>query len=320
MSSHGHLWTFIPFARHLLRPDAPPPSQLWTAPVPDSRHGKVLLTGRLSEPEAARAIVIIVHGLGGNGESYYAVAAAHAAERAGLSSLRLNLRGADELGEDFYHAGLTSDLAAAIASPTLSRYDDIYLLGYSLGGHMALRYLSEDPDPRIRAAAAVCSPIDLEASAQAIDQPARAVYRHNVLRALKRIYRQVASRKEVPVSVGEAMAISTIHQWDELVVAPRHGFDSARDYWEKMSVWSRLTHIKTPTLFVAAEYDPMVLIDTVRPRIPQTDNLTTVITARGGHVGFPPDLDLGVGATGSIADQALHWMMAAEPGSRRLAL
>ena len=59
-------------------------------------------------------IVIIVHGLGGSATSYYARKAAVAAAEAGLDSLRLNLRGADRGGGDYYHAGLIEDLAAAI--------------------------------------------------------------------------------------------------------------------------------------------------------------------------------------------------------------
>lgn len=63
--------------------------------------------------------------------------AARVAEAAGLDSLRLNLRGADRMGEDGYHAGLTADLAAALASPELADYRSVGVLGFSLGGHPA---------------------------------------------------------------------------------------------------------------------------------------------------------------------------------------
>ena len=76
--------------------------------------------GLYAAGKAELPALLIVHGLGGSAKSPYTAKAAHAAAAAGLSSLRLNLRGADLLGEDYYHAGMTADLAAAIASPELA--------------------------------------------------------------------------------------------------------------------------------------------------------------------------------------------------------
>src|SRR5699024_5863954 len=120
---------------------------------------------------------------------------------AGLSCLRVSLRGCDRSGEDFYHAGLTADLHAALASPELRPYRRLYLLGYSLGGHMALRLATEEADPRLAAAAALCAPLDLARSQQEIDAPRRAIYRRYLLENLKRIYAAVAARRPVPYPV-----------------------------------------------------------------------------------------------------------------------
>ena len=107
-----------------------------------------------------------------------------AAERAGMSCILLNVRGADRSGEDISHAGLTEDLQAVFQSPLLAAYRRIYLLGYSLGGHLALRYATEAPDPRLRGVVAVSSPLDLDAAAQAFDRSRWSVYRHHVLAIL----------------------------------------------------------------------------------------------------------------------------------------
>ena len=227
-----------------------------------------------------------------------------------MDSLRLNLRGADRSGADYYHAGLTDDLDAALRSPALAGYDTILLLAYSLGGNMMLRYLADRPTPRVRAAAAVCSPIDLKPGARAIDQPQGLFYRRHILRALKDIYRNVAERREVPLSIAAADRIDTIEQWDERVIAPRHGFAGAEDYWAKTSACHVLGDIETPTLFIAAEHDPMVPIDTVRPWLQNATRLRRIVTPRGGHVGFPQKMDLGLGSGGTVEDQILRWMLA----------
>ncbi len=305
----GHFWTLGPFLRHNLLPPRVPAWEHWKTSVDDGVVGTLQLSGRLAQGDSSDAIVVIIHGLGGSATSYYAKKAAAAAARAGIDSLRLNLRGADRSGADYYHAGLTDDLDATLRSKALGGYERILLLGYSLGGNMMLRYLADEPDHRVRAAAAICTPIDLKESARAIDQPRGAFYRRHVLRALKDIYQSVAARREVPVPVPEAMRIDTIERWDDDVIAPRHGFAGAEDYWQKTSACNVLDEIRTPTLFVAAERDPMVLIDTVRPWLHNATTLRRIVTNQGGHVGFPGNVDLGLGKPGSVEDQVIEWML-----------
>ncbi|MDH3202958.1 MAG: alpha/beta fold hydrolase [Myxococcales bacterium] len=310
MSLRGHFWTLAPFLRHTLVPPRAPQSTEWVTRLEDGVIGTLSLNGRLSQTGASDTLIVIVHGLGGSATSYYAVRAAQAAARTGLDSLRLNLRGADRRGEDFYHAGLIADLEATLRSKALHAYQRILLLGYSLGGNLVLRYLAHDPDPRVRAAAVVCAPIDLEKGARAIDKPHRAFYRLHMLRGLKEIYREVAARRDVPLPVGKAMRIDTLEQWDEEVISPRHGFGGAEDYWAKTSACTVLGDIETPTLFVAAEQDPMVLIEAVRPWLAGAKTFRRVITNRGGHVGFPERVDLGIGTSGTVDEQIIRWMLA----------
>lgn len=309
MSWKGHFWTLGPYLKHNLLPPRVPDWEPWETSLEDGVVGTLRLSGRITKDAQADTIVVIVHGLGGSATSYYARKAALAAATAGIDSLRLNLRGADRSGADYYHAGLTEDLDAALRSKALGGYEHLLLLGYSLGGNMMLQYLAGDPDPRVSAAAAICSPIDLKASARLIDQPRGALYRRHVLRALKDIYRNVASRREVPLPVHEAARIDTIELWDERVIAPRHGFAGAEDYWAQTSACRVLDQIRVPTLFVAAERDPMVLIDTVRPWLENAKTLRRIVTSHGGHVGFPQRVDLGVGSHGSVEDQILSWLL-----------
>lgn len=310
MSWQGHFWTLGPYLRHSLLPPRVPKWRPWDTSLNDGVVGRLQLSGRLSRGSGSSTIVVIVHGLGGSATSYYARNAARAAARAGIDSLRLNLRGADRSGTDYYHAGLTQDLEVTLASSALQGYDRILLLAYSLGGNMVLRYLAGNPDPRVAAAAAICAPIDLEKSARAIDKPPGAFYRRHVLKALKEIYRHVAVRRPVPLPLSEALRIDTIEQWDEQIIAPRHGFAGASDYWARTSACKVLPEIETPTLFVASEHDPMVLIDTVRPWLHNATRLRRIVTSRGGHVGFPQKVDLGLGSGGTVEDQIIQWMLA----------
>ena len=316
MSLAGHLWTITPNLRHRLAPVQPPPGEPWSTEMRDPVMGMIRLTGSLRTPPGARVLLVIVHGLSGSERSHYVARAAWAAERAGLACLRLNLRGADGRGEDLYHAGLTADLHGALASPRLARFTAIYILGYSLGGHLALRYGTEAVDPRVRRIGAICPPLDLEPCIIAIDGPELFLYRANILRCLSAQYATVASRRNLPVTAADARAIGSMREWDTRILAPRHGFASAEDYYEKASVGPRLHLLRVPAVLVAAEHDPMVPAWSLRAWLAAAPPLLTVHwVGRGGHVGFPPDLDLGYVAALGLEPQALSWLLNGEERS-----
>ncbi|MEO0321947.1 MAG: alpha/beta fold hydrolase [Myxococcota bacterium] len=310
---HGHRWTLGPYLAARVTPPVAPPSRLFRTVVHDAQLGSLPLTGRLSEAPRGgdgRTLVLVVHGLGGSERSYYALRAAQAAARAGWASLRMNHRGADRRGADVYHAGLTDDLRAVLATPSLARFERIVLLGFSMGGHVSFRLLAErNLDPRVQALGAICAPVDLRAGADEIDQPKGAFYRSNVLAGLREILGAVATRSDhLPIGPREARRITTLRGWDDQVVAPRFGFRDANDYYGRMAAGPVLDRIRRPTLAVIAERDPMVFTHVVRPWFDAAPNVRTVYTDRGGHVGFPPDLDLGLGAEGPVEDQVLHWL------------
>ncbi|MFL6234046.1 MAG: YheT family hydrolase [Thermoanaerobaculia bacterium] len=293
MSFRGHLWTVAPLVRHSLRRTRFPASQPWETALKDPKVGTVRLSGWLRESPGSGEILVLVHGLGGGTESRYLAGGVAAAEAVGISSLRINLRGSDRRGEDFYHAGLTADLHAALASGELGRYERIYVLGYSLGGHLTLRLGAEAGDPRLAAVAAICAPLDLALSQRELDSPLRWPYRRYLLRGLLDIYAAVAVRHPVPLPVGQARRIRTLREWDDRVVAPRYGFADAADYYARESVAPRLPGLRVPALLLASEADPMVPAHTVRAALTRpAPRLEVRWVAGGGHDSFPRALEV----------------------------
>lgn len=311
MTLRGHFWTVAPHIVQRLRRDAGPEARSWTTTLEDPTVGQVRLSGLLHEPAGARVLLVVVHGLGGSASSRYAVRAARAAEAAALPCLRLSLRGADGSGEDFYNAGLIEDLRAAVESAEARRYESLLILGYSLGGHLALRYAVEQPDPRVRAVAAVCAPLDLNLSQRAIDRPGLALYRHYLLANLRRLIAAVDARRPLPVPLSVLRTVRTLREWDRQTVVPRFGFASPEDYYARMSVGPHLARLRMPALLVATEADPMVPPATLRPSLAADHaNLTVQWVSRGGHIGFATALDLGFAAARGLERQVLAWLQA----------
>ncbi len=277
--------------------------------MPDQRWGTVRVTGYFRPARQRDEAVVVVHGLGGSSESHYMPRAAAALAAHDYGYLLLEMRGSDLRGEDIYHAGLTADLEAALASDELAPYRRIHLLGYSLGGHVALRYASQSPAARVASVTAVCSPLDLAAAQQAFDRPGRWLYRQYILTRLRRIYRSVAERRELETPLAEVLAAKTIREWDRLTVVPRFGFESPEDYYRQMSVASRLHALTIPSLLVASDRDPMVppeALDSVLEG--ELGRLEVRRVPTGGHVAFPEDLDLGFGGRRGLEGQILRWI------------
>lgn len=310
---HGHLWTVAP---HLLaqararlgalRVDGERP---FATTVHDPEVGPVRLSGSVRAGDTDTAVVL-VHGLGGHHDSAYVSYAARAVAARGWGYLRLSLRGADGSGEDLYHAGLAADVAAAVASPELAAYRRLFVLGFSLGGHLTLRYALDPGDARVRAVAALCAPLDLSAACDGIDRPTAWPYRRHVLMGLRAMYGELERRGRAPVPRSALAGVKTVRAWDDAVVAPRHGFASAADYYARVSVAPHLARLAVPALYVGADEDPMVLPAKVRPALEAAagaPNLEVRWTRRGGHVWFPADADLGLPGRG-IFDQVLGWL------------
>ncbi len=309
MPLSGHLRTLNGYLRRTLRASRAPISRPWSSVLIDPDLGEIRLTGLLSEPPEAQALVVVVHGLGGCCDSPYVIAAATQVVASGLSCLRLNLRGADRTGEDIYHAGLTADLEATLASSEVLAYDRTAVMGFSLGGHVTLRFAVDHPPTRLRAAVAICPPVDLAAAALTIDSWTRWIYRRYLLARLLEIYTEVAARRPLARTVAEVREARTFVEFDSLVIAPRYGFADAWDYYRTVSVGSDLARLETPTLLLAAEEDPMVPAASLKKAVRKSsDSLRCHWSKKGGHLSFPRDLDLGIAADLGPYPQIMGWL------------
>ena len=299
----------MPNVWHDLTKRQAPRGEPWSTTLQDGHAGRVSLHGELRrEPgPTCRRCLLSVHGPVRSFDRPYCVRAAHAAQRPGWSCLRFGLRGTDRQGDDFYHGGLWADVHAAVSSEALADFEALYVLGYSLGGHVTLRYAIEGPAARVRAVAAVCAPLDLSLSSQHIDAPGCYVYRRHVLSGLNEIYAAVAGQRSVPTPLPNVLRAQSLRTWDSLTVVPRFGFENVADYYGSMSVGPSLARLQVPSLLVQSTFDPMVPPWTYERYL--TAPLPRLEVRRypaGGHVAFPPVLDPG-GRSAQLEALILEW-------------
>ena len=126
------------------------------------------------------------------------------------------------------------------------------------------------------------------------------------------MYHAMAARRPVPLPVSEANRIISIRDWDNRIVAPRHGFRDAEHYYREANVAQHLHRIETRTLMVVAQHDPMVPYRTLLPHLDRASPATTLkLLSCGGHVGFPKSTDLGQRGALGLLPQVLAWFRTA---------
>ena len=249
------------------------------------------LAARAFEPEEPRdgvPLVLVIHGLGGDETSAYIQVTTTRLLSVGYPVMQLNLRGAGpsrSYCRGQYHAGRTADLRDALAAlPAAMTRNGVVVVGYSLGGNVTLKYAAEYGG--LRGAVSISAPIDLAASSRRFLHWRNRFYHRHLLRAMKA---EVLAAK-VGVTEEERALIPrlrTILEFDERIVAPRHGYSGADDYYARNHARQFLASIKLPTLVIFACDDPWI------PREAYTDypwphnpRLIPLLAPGGGHVGF----------------------------------
>lgn len=306
----GHFWSVASAAAYTLSPPRPPRSVPWAAFIEDERGRPLTVRGAFSSRPESTRLYILVHGLGGSPESPYMVRAAADIFDAGHSCLRLAVRGVDPDGGDLYHAGLTHDVHAILGLEELDGFEDIFLVGFSLGGHIAMCAASEGLDERVRAVAAVCAPVDLEATVTHIDHPLATVYKNYILKSLLQMHKELAASGRSTAPARRFDSIKSIRDLDAITVTARFGFDSTRHYYRSQSIAWRFDSVDRPLLYIGAEHDPVVPARASKPHLEAAPRRWVEVhwSQRGGHVYFPPDLDLGLSRTPGLNAQMLAWL------------
>lgn len=247
-------------------------------------------------------LVIITHGLEGNSERHYSKGMACYFYRHGWDALAWNCRGCSgEINRlpRFYHHGATEDLAAVIDLAIRSGYENITLVGFSMGGSMSLKFLGERPIlPKVIRNAIVFSvPCNLGDSARQLDQPEKKFYLQRFLKKLEVKIRAKAKLFPDLISAENFHRIKTFREFDNQYTAPLHGFADAEDFYHKASCNPFITHIPIPTLIVNALNDPFLPASCYPFEIAKNHPWVYLETPeRGGHVGF------------SLQGQSSNWM------------
>lgn len=262
-------------------------TEVWS--TPDDDAVRVHFTG---SEDSALPMLLLLHGLEGSRSSAYVVEAARQAAAHGFRLCVLEFRscgGVLNRALRTYHSGETSDTALVVAR-LLERLGGapLFVVGYSLGGNVLLKWLSEVGEAApIAGAAAISPPFDLGVCGQQCDTRYGGAIARRFLKTL--IPKAIAKERQHPgqYDIEAVRRCRTFREFDELVTAPTHGFENAAHYYRTQSCGPLLGAIRLPTMVIASYDDPLCLPDVVPNKVlHDSPFLTPVLSDRGGHVAF----------------------------------
>jgi uncharacterized protein len=287
----GHLQTIVG-GRALPAPRIAYRRELWDTPDGD----RVAVDWVDGPPDAP--LHALFHGLEGDSRSTYARALMAAVRDArGARGCVVHFRGCGGIANVLpraYHSGDADEIAWMVARlAERAGPAGLFTVGVSLGGNALLKWLGRsgaEVPPVLRAAAAVCAPLDVRLCGDALGRGFNRLYTWYFLRTLK-----PKARAKLALAPGlfDGAALeraTTLREFDDCYTAPVHGFRDADDYWTQASSRPWLRRIVVPTLVLNVRNDPFV----PPASLPEAGELGAGVRfellAAGGHVGFvtPP--------------------------------
>ncbi len=286
--SNGHVQTILPF---FLRSDySNTPSSI--EEIVDTPDGDFLETFYYHNENASECVVI-THGLEGNAQNFYMTSLATVLYENGFSVLAWNMRCCGETlnkTEKFYHALDTSDLGLLV-DKYAHNYEQIHLIGFSLGGALTANYLTQNiaqKNPKVKRACLVSTPLELNQTSKKLESFSNKLFYQKIF--TKTMKQKVLKKHKViplPIDIKKVKRAKFVSEFDDLVVAPIYNFENGYDYRQKASPLSHLELLDIPTYIINSLDDPFLTEHSYPRAIANESRFLHLETPKtGGHLGF----------------------------------
>lgn len=189
-----------------------------------------------------------------------------------------------------YHSGKTDDLHEVV-NDLASKYNDISIVGFSMGGNICLKYCGEQGDqlnPKIGRLVGVSVPCNLSESANYLKRWDNHFYMKRFMRMLNaKLHIKVEQFPEEGITHEMVDRCRDFKSFDNLYTAPANGYKNAEHYWLENSSKGFVPMIQCKTLVLNSLDDPF--FGPKSQPIEESSgnpNVELVLTTSGGHVGF----------------------------------
>lgn len=237
--------------------------------------------------------VLLHHGLEGSSASGYMISMAQCLLEAGFTVHRLNMRSCgdgEKLTDTLYHSGLTQDVRAVLAKWQAAGRGPRFLVGFSLGGNVTLKFageMGESASELVTGVCAVSTPIDLHACVRRLGARENVLYARRFIHSLCARYRRRHAAHPERFPLDGIDSTHTIFDFDDRFTAKAFGFGDAPNYYATQSAMQFLGGIRVPALVVQAQDDPLIPYSIYESGAVRDNPWIELLTPEhGGHLGF----------------------------------
>ena len=288
MFSNGHVQTIYPY---FFRKIDISEGNIYKIPTQDQDFLELKLNS-----VGSRRLAILTHGMEGSIHAPYIKGMTKKLNDHDLDVLSWNMRSCgDEMNLQvrYYHGGATDDLETVIDHVIENNnYDEIVLIGFSLGSNLTAKYLGEkgkNLSGKINKSVLFSAPVDLYCS----DRQLHNIFNYHYMETFLKTMRWKLKEKNKNIKLDHLVDIENIHKiktlWEftDKYVAPLHGFESAEEYYRLASSKQHLDNIQVPTLIVNAQNDPILGKGCYPYKEAEKSKKIFLETPKsGGHIGF----------------------------------
>ena len=188
----------------------------------------------------------------------------------------------------FYDQGDIQDVDAVINhGRKLGNYEQIFLVGFSMGGNLVINYLGSDIEHGVKGGVVFSAPMDLAAASQKLQQGANRWIEKSFVRKFKK---KIERKAEVFPTLFDLEKLENVNSLEELLagfVLPHSGYPSTPEFYKKWSSRQFIPKIDTPLLIVNAKNDPLLTkhcypVDLCE----KSETVFLEVPRYGGHMGF----------------------------------
>jgi predicted alpha/beta-fold hydrolase len=238
-------------------------------------------------------LIIASHGLEGSSDRPYIQGIAKLFAQNNWDVLAWNCRscsGEMNRKEFLYHHGFTQDVEEVVSKAISTGYNEIVMIGFSMGGSLTLKYVGEngqDLYPEIKGAMAVSVPCNLSSSSRMLALKKNKFYQNRFMRKLDIKLREKSMQYPGLIEIKPWKSFKDFHDFDTHYSARIFGYKDAQDFYDNVQCYPHLRNIKIPTLILNALNDPMLTGDCYpESEAKANKNILLELTNYGGHVGF----------------------------------
>ena len=238
---------------------------------------------------SSRNLMIVSHGFEGNSRDHFIAELANQHLSADL--LVWHYRSCSgELNRlpRFYHHGDIEDLHAVVKHAKERDYDNVFLIGFSMGGNLVINYLGDKRSSGMVSGGVVFStPMDLKAASIKMRTGLNRWIEKSFVKKWKRKIERKAAMFPQQFDTAGLSEISTLEQLMERYVLPQTVFSDIASFYQKWSSGQYIASVNVPLLIVNAKNDPL-LSENCYPCKQCEDHpmVFLEIPRYGGHTGF----------------------------------